>query len=123
MTQRLTGFSPVVRKQIQDRSEGICEVQAVCSWDPAQHRHHRRARGMGSTRRPETNQAANGLDACSACHAHLESHRMEALECGWLVPQVKIPQDVPVLRRGEWVMLFNTGDFIAIPEPSGGRVA
>lgn len=120
MPMRLTGFSPLVRHQVNERSGGICER---CGNNRATQHHHRRGRGMGSTRRPETNLPANALALCAPCHSVTESNRTEALKFGYAVPQHRIPQDVPVFRRGMWVMLLNDGDFIAIPEPATGGVA
>lgn len=120
MSARLTGFSPLTRKQILDRSGGICEIRGTAE---AEQIHHRRPRGMGSTRRPETNQAANALHACKDCHFDAEINRANAKKLGWLVPQHRNPTEVPVLRRGLWVQLFDDGDYIAIPEPAGGKVA
>jgi 5-methylcytosine-specific restriction protein A len=117
---RLTGFSPIVRKQIQDRSEGLCEL---CGCFEAVQMHHRRARGMGSTRRPETNQAGNALHICADDHYWVENNRSLSLQRGWLVSQHRTPAEVPVLRRGVWVLLDNHGDYIEIPEPAGGKVA
>ena len=123
VVSRLTGFSPIVRHTISERSGGICEVQVACEGAPASTRHHRRPRGAGGTRRPETNQAANGVDICSADHDFVESNRQTALLYGWLVPQAKTPSEVPMYRRHEWVMLSDSGGYERIPEPNGGRVA
>lgn len=104
---RATGFSVVVRALIRDRSGGCCEVCG--EWSSDMQHHHRRARGMGSTKRPETNMPANGLLLCGSCHRHVESHRALAYENGWLVHQTASPRDVAVLRRGEWVELDDLG--------------
>lgn len=117
---RLTGFSPLVRHTINERAQTMCEV---CGVFPVQQLHHRRARGMGSTRRPETNQAANGLACCLPCHRHIEENRKESLSAGWLVSQHRQPADVPVARRGVWVLLADNGDVQPIPEPATGSVA
>jgi 5-methylcytosine-specific restriction protein A len=115
------GFSPLVRYQIAERSNEFCERCGRMALDGQAH--HRRPRGMGSTRRTETNQAANALWLCRLCHEWVESNRTEALKFGWLIPQLRIPAEVPVLRRGLWCLLDNRGDYVAIPEPAGGRVA
>lgn len=128
MPMRLTGFSPLVRKQIQDRADGLCERCGHWTGVSGQ-AHHRRPRGAGGTRNPESNQAANALWLCSSlnggqgCHEWVESNRKEALKAGWIIPQSRNPEIVPVLRRGMWVMLLNDGDYIAIPEPATGGVA
>lgn len=120
MSPRLTGFSPHVRYVVSERSQGICEI---CGMAPAVQHHHRRCRGMGSTRRPETNLPANSLHLCAEDHAFLEVNRKDALEAGWLVSQHRTPALIPVLRRGVWVLLSDLGDVQEIPEPATGSVA
>jgi 5-methylcytosine-specific restriction protein A len=128
--RRLTGFSPLVRYQIEERSNTFCERCGCLALNGQAH--HRRPRGMGGSRNPETNQAANALWLCTAgdapiggnaCHEHVESNRAEALKYGWIVAQHRTPAEAPVLRRGFWVLLDNKGDYFPIPEPAGGRVA
>lgn len=119
MTRR-TGFSPETRAAITDRAtdwQGIIRCE-VCG-EPCSdfEHHHRRARGMGSTKRPETNGAANGLLCCGADHRRIESHRLLAYDNGWLVKQSQFPADVPVLRRGVWVNLRDNGDIIPHTQP------
>lgn len=111
----MTGFSPQVRAIITSRSGRYCEIGLNGCTDRAVHKHHRRCRGMGSTKRPETNQAANGLDVCLHCHEWVESHRREAYEYGWLVRQTEEPADVPVLYRGTLVILDDLGNLEGYP--------
>jgi 5-methylcytosine-specific restriction protein A len=128
--KRLTGFSPLVRYQIEERSNTFCERCGGLAMNGQAH--HRRPRGMGSSRNPETNQAGNALWLCTTwdtraggdgCHERTEANRAEALQYGWLVSQHRTPVDVPVLRRGIWVLLDNQGGYTTIPEPAGGKVA
>lgn len=103
----MTGFSRTVRAIIIGRSDGWCER---CGGDRAFEQHHRRPRGAGGTRRPESNLPSNGLNLCPACHRRVESHRAEAYEHGWLVRQTDDPAAVPVLYRGTWVLLDTLGN-------------
>jgi 5-methylcytosine-specific restriction enzyme A len=114
----VTGFSTEVREIVRERAgyeNGyiVCEVQAACQgravaiWEL----HHRRARGMGSSKRPETNQAANALAICRDCHLVVESRREDAYRNGWLLHQNQMPTEIPVLRRHKWVLLDNRGWF------------
>lgn len=103
----MTGFSSRVRAVIIERSDGWCEC---CGLKRGAEVHHRRARGMGSTKRPETNQPSNGLFLCPECHRRAESHRTSALAFGWLVPQHRDPRDIPVLYRGTPVFLDDHGN-------------
>lgn len=108
----MTGFSNEVRELIRERANNVCEVGMRCQ-NRAMHWeiHHRRPRGMGSTKRPETNLPANGLGLCADCHRWLELNRDVAKANGWLLSQNQTPCEVPVLRRSVWVILDNDGGF------------
>ena len=71
--------------------------------------HHRKARGMGGTKNPESRSAANGLLVHPSCHAWIESHREDAYEHGWLVHTWQEPSRIPVLRGHDWVVLRDDG--------------
>lgn len=100
-----TGFPTATRQVIQQRAQGACEalIVTVCTGRGEQ-AHHRRPRGIGGSRRYDTNLASNGLWLCASCHAYIESHRTEALEKGWLLRQPTrssaAPADIPVVYRG-----------------------
>ncbi len=65
---------------------------------------------MGSTRRPESHGLANLVLLCEdPCHRRVESHRTEALDFGWLVPQHKVPAEVPIFTRGFVLWLHDDG--------------
>jgi hypothetical protein len=102
-----TGFSPAVREQIRTRSGSKCEI---CGMQRAAQMHHRRPRGKGSTKRPETNYPTNGLHLCGDCHDRVESDRGEALDNGWLVSQNEDPGEIPVLYRGQSMFLDQIPD-------------
>lgn len=59
---------------------------------------------MGGSSRSSTRSAANGIVLCGSgttgCHGHVESHRDEARDHGWIVKQHEEPCDVPVTRLG-----------------------
>jgi 5-methylcytosine-specific restriction protein A len=115
---RQTGFSLVVKALIRDRAEGCCEVCG--EWYSAMQHHHRRPRGMGGTRRLDTNTPSGCLLLCGSCHRHVESHRSLAYDNGWLVPQGQTPTDVPVLRRGQLVYLDDLGGFTPVASEAVG---
>ena len=104
---RDTGFPDDVRAAIRARSGSKCEL---CGLARAAQIHHRRPRAAGSTRRPETNFATNGLHVCGDCHDRVESDRGEALDNGWLVSQNEDPAAIPVLYRGESLFLDQIPD-------------
>lgn len=120
----MTGFSAVVRRLIAERAKDfnsswpVCEVMAVCQGRKAEAAHHRRPRGAGGSRREDTNLPANSLAVCTDDHIWIESHREEALRFGWLVLQAQTPADIPVLRRGVWVLLDNAGGFERVATPT-----
>lgn len=104
---RRTGFPPDVRAIILGRAGGRCERCGEPLSDVEVH--HRRPRGAGGTRRPETNHACNGGALCGSCHRITESHRFQAYEEGWLVKQSQDPATIPVLRRGVFVIFDALG--------------
>lgn len=63
---------------------------------------HRRARGSGGSRRPDTNAPQNGIAVCGSatsvggCHEHIESEREDARAHGWAIRQSEDPLLVPV---------------------------
>jgi hypothetical protein len=75
--------------------------------------HHRRPRGMGGTKRTDTNRASNILLLCGSgttgCHGWVESHRLEAYAAGLLVHSWDLPIDVPVTLVYGTVMLDDDG--------------
>ncbi|WP_374193334.1 HNH endonuclease signature motif containing protein [Mycolicibacterium sp. S2-37] len=71
--------------------------------------HHRRPRGMGGSKDPLTNTAANGVLLCRSCHRWIELNRTAALEFGWLVRQGHDPREVAVNYRGSWARLSVNG--------------
>lgn len=110
----MTGFSKHVRIVVEERSGGRCERCGVVR-DDMQY-HHRRPRGMGGSRQPDTNTAANCVLLCSYDHALIESMRDEYLELGWLVRQGQKPADVPIWRFKKWVLLDDHGCVIPVKE-------
>jgi 5-methylcytosine-specific restriction protein A len=105
---RYTGFPPEVKATIRSRAQNLCEICGQHTSDCVAH--HRRPRGMGGTRRPESNGAAAGLWLCAMCHHRVESYRYDAFEQGWLVRQSHDPADVSVMRRGVRVYLGDAGE-------------
>lgn len=101
-----TGFPQRVIDQIDDRSMGWCEV---CGKHRVQEHHHRRPRGMGGSRRDDTNRASNGLGLCSGCHRLVEKHRDVAELHGWLVLQGHEPTRKKVSYRGQNALLDDGG--------------
>lgn len=114
-----TGPAPDVVDAVYERAGWSCEV---CT-DPVadrrgidHHIHHRRPRGSGGSRRPDTNLPSNLLLLCPGCHADIESNRAIAQAMGWLVVQTADPAEVAVLvQRDRWVYLTTTGEYAQTP--------
>lgn len=102
----MTGFSKQVRALVFDRASGVCEQ---CGKSGGLQFHHRRPRGAGGSKAPDTNGAANCVYVCLKCHNFIESYRHEFLNSGWLVRQGKSPAETPLWRQGAWVLLDDYG--------------
>lgn len=103
---RDTGITDAVRQVVKTRAGCRCER---CNRDLAGgggEVHHRRPRGMGGSRRQDTNQSGNLVLLCSGCHREAESKRAAARRAGWLVASRGNPMATPVLLfDGRWVLL------------------
>ena len=116
----MTGPSPKVRQAVLDRAQWLCERCGGPAYAGALH--HRRPRGMGGTRRRESNRPANLTLLCgefspgalSGCHETVESQRTSAYWCGWLVRQHKDPAEVPVLTVYGWRLLGDDGRYVPV---------
>ncbi|ORA02137.1 hypothetical protein BST17_24825 [Mycolicibacterium bacteremicum] len=110
------GFTPAVKAIVYERAGGLCERCGNHHTDVQYH--HRRPRGSGGSRRADTNLPANCLLLGASCHHATEMGRTTAYEFGWLVRQGHNPSEVPVFRRGAWVLLDNDGGFERVPAPT-----
>lgn len=75
---------------------------------------------MGGTKDPAANYTSNLLLLCgtgsTGCHGHIESHRTEAYDHGWLVRHGHRPSQVPVrLWSGRDVYLDDDGQWSHTP--------
>jgi 5-methylcytosine-specific restriction protein A len=92
---RNTGPSRKVREEVIKREGGRCRrCRRQLSLGEGQV-HHRQPRQMGGTRRPWINHPLNLAYLCLPCHLHIESHRQESYDMGWLVPMGMDPREVP----------------------------
>lgn len=98
--RRSTGPTPAVRALVVERAGGACELCREPLGD-VWSLHHRLPRRMGGTRRGWINSPSNLLAVCgtgtTGCHGYIEIHRVEALGCGWLLPDGQHPDQVSVL--------------------------
>jgi hypothetical protein len=102
-------ISDTTKQIVRDRSAGICEV---CQAAPATNFHHRRARGMGGTRRP-----IHGPDwvlhlcgsGTTGCHGYIETHPEVSYARGWKLRGTRDPSIAPVQLCGQWYILLPDG--------------
>jgi hypothetical protein len=103
MARRSTGPNNLTRDVVILRDRGQC---AFCGKRPDGERgegwslHHRRRRGQGGDRRPDTNSPANLVILCGTgttkCHGWVESNRTAAKELGLLVHWNSSPSQAPI---------------------------
>jgi len=113
----VSGFPLRVRVLIIERASGMCERCGEAK--PGMQIHHRRPRGMGGSRREDTNRVSNGLYLCAACHLWVESNRILARHHGMLLTQSESPSTRFVQLRGEVVRLTDDGDVIVMTANTG----
>lgn len=117
MTRR-TGPSQQVRDRVFGRDGMAC---VMCSGTYPLTLQHRRARGMGGTRRADTNGMAALIVLCGSgttgCHGWTEANPTLALERGYRVAQHQTPADVPLVWHGAWVLLTDDGAVHHLPMP------
>lgn len=76
--------------------------------------HHRRPRGMGGSKLPDTGGAANGVLLHMRCHERAESNRHWARGDGWLVAQGADPEAHPVRMWSGWTWLKADGSHVNV---------
>jgi predicted HNH restriction endonuclease len=116
---RNTGPTAAVVDLVYERASHSCEVCTCAVGDRRgidHHIHHRRPRGAGGSRRPDTNQPQNLLLLCPDCHLDIETHRGVAQSMGWLLTQQDDPARVAVLvHRDRWFYLTADGRYADSP--------
>lgn len=87
--------------------------------------HHRRARGMGGDRRPDSNSPSNLVlvhgSGTTGCHGVIESRRAEALERGFLISKLSTePASSHAVEHAAhgWTYLLSDGSTSTDPEAS-----
>lgn len=108
-------FSPQVKAQIKARENNCCgscgRNVATTGWV----HQHRRARGAGGSRLPDTGSVVNGVLQCVPCNVETEAHPSDALELGYRVPQGSDPALFPIRIEGRgWVLLSALGGYIDV---------
>ncbi len=109
-------FSLDTKLSIYERDGGLC-FKCGAGIDYGEGNiHHRQAGGMGGSKRDKKKGlASNGLLLCADDHTWVETHRTEAIENGWIVPQNLDPELVPVLKwDGAWYRLRWDGQTVSV---------
>lgn len=112
-----------VRSMLLLRNGGRCEVTGVPLRSGQWSVHHRRARGMGGTDRPDVHSLANLLavtgDGTRGVHGWIESNRDDARALGWLVDRESLvdPGQVPVVLYGGRRVLLAPTQGVYLPAP------
>lgn len=133
----MTGPSAKVRALVIERDEGRCVRCGVHCVDGQYSLQHRRARGMGGSKAPDTNAPQNLIVACGSatspdgCHYRMESRPSYAAEHGWRVGQWENPLDVPVTSwrgpiwlhaDGTWTHVTDAGSPGVVTNPFTGAM-
>lgn len=106
-------ITPQVRETVLARDNLACARCGCSIYLHGYSIHHRRPRGMGGSKRPETDLPANLLTLCGSgttgCHGWVERNRGDALSAGFLLRQNQDPEEVPVQTIRGRVLLTNDG--------------
>lgn|SRR5690606_11338268 len=116
---RRTGPTAATRRLVLERDGGACAWCGGVVGGGAYSLQHRRARGMGGTRRRDANSPANLVTVCGSattgCHGWIESHPGEAERRGFRLRQLADPVDVPVMYAGgAWFRLDHVGGLVSV---------
>lgn len=69
-----------IRRDVESRAGGRCEVRADGCTIRGEHAHHRLMRSQGGP-----DDAGNLLWVCPSCHHYVHAHPTESYERGWLI--------------------------------------
>jgi hypothetical protein len=115
--------TPKVRREVIARDKSTCQwcgrfVDVDSGWYSLQ---HKRARGMGGSKRIDTDLACNLVlvhgTGTTECHGYIESHREEAVSRGFNVADRHNPALVPLLDwAGHWQRHDALGGVELLPE-------
>lgn len=121
----MSGPTKRVRLLVLTRDDWACQVcgrnlaSAYLTGDYSLQ--HRRARGMGGSRRPDTNGAANLITVCGSAttgdHQRIESQPQWAADYGYRIRQNQTPSEIPVFTYSHgWVLLDDQGGMKPAPK-------
>lgn len=93
------------RAALRVRAHDTCER---CGERFANNAHHRKNRSQ-SGRDELSNLLLLCGSGCTGCHGYVTEHPADSYEHGWSVRSTADPALIPVLYRGRWVHLHNSG--------------
>jgi 5-methylcytosine-specific restriction protein A len=94
--RRNTGVPLAVRKEVKARAGMRCE-RCGKNLPRGGHIHHRRAKGMGGSRMPDTHTLPNLAFLCRECHQETHLYVTKAHIGGWIVWSWEDPAQIPVV--------------------------
>lgn len=107
-------FTTKTRDLVLERAHHKCEICGSSVSNP--NLHHRKPRGMGGTKNPDSRSPANALYLHFQCHAWVESNREKSYDLGYLVKQQEQSDKKPVLTYLGWVLLHHDGTTTTLEE-------
>lgn len=94
----------VVRPLLMERAGGLCEKCGTYFQNGLGHAHHRLRR-----RGPDLDVLSNLIALCPPCHAEVHSTPTLSRQNGWILLCHHLPAEEPVLYRGQWMSLTDSG--------------
>lgn len=101
-----------VRRIVNSRSGGFCELFFAGCYQCADEMHHRISQKLGGRHRTgadRSDRASNLLHICTWCHLLVTNEPAMAYERGWALRERQESTAEPLLYRGEWVYLDDAG--------------
>ncbi len=101
-----------VRRALEVRSGGVCEIAREGCLGRAWDVHHRVLRGSGGrhgSARQVSDRLSNLVHTCRSCHEWVHGHPAAAGESGWLLGGREVAPLVALLYRGEPAYLDDLG--------------
>lgn len=111
--RRPAGIPAKVRAALRQRSGGVCEIQAGGCEGRATEASHRLGVKMGGRHGAAAARhhvLSQMLHACRGCHhSVIHAYPAAAYWRGWMLREHENPRAVPVLYRGVWSLLDDSG--------------
>lgn len=105
------------RRIALERAGGKCERCGISIVNIPASVHHRRTRGMGGTKKPETpeNLAVLCGTGTTGCHGWVGANPADAAEAGWYVHQWDDPETVPMTTTDNRQFILDGEEKVWLP--------